>query len=396
MLDDGFAQGMLRVAFGGGEHGQQILRGGPRRRKDLRYDGRAGGQRPRLVEDDRTGLGERLQVCAVLDEGPRTCHARDRGEHGQRRARRDSTGPGHDDHRDGGRPVARHGERDGRAGQRQVDEVGGEPVGEPLHRGLRGLGPPYGLDDAPVGGVGSDPLGPDLQGADPVDRAGVDRLTGGDVDRQRLAGDAGLIDGGAPRRHGSVHRNPAARRDHDHIARPHLGQGEALRPIAPPDPHCLGQEGHEVGQGVPAAVFGEILEDLGGQHEGGDHQGRHPFADGAGRDDGDEHRQLHAHLPVAQILPRLGGDRPAADRQPHDGHRRPSPVRPGRGERRHGRAQPREEGSGRVRAVDPPPDGARILADVLPAVAGFARLGAVRDRLGVGCRHGKSSVCLST
>ena len=77
----------------------------------------------------------------------------------------------------------------------------------------------------------------------------------------------------------------------------------------------VGQERHEAGQGVTAPIHGQVLENLSGQHEQGDDQGGDPLADDGGRGDGQEHGQLHAHAPPAQVAPGLGDDRPAAHQQ---------------------------------------------------------------------------------
>ena len=77
----------------------------------------------------------------------------------------------------------------------------------------------------------------------------------------------------------------------------------------------VGQERHEAGQGVATSIHGQVLKDLGSQHEQGDDQGGDPLADDGGRGDGQEHGQLHAHVPPTQVAPGLGDDRPAPHQQ---------------------------------------------------------------------------------
>ena len=142
-------------------------------------------------------------------------------------------------------------------------------------------------------------------------------------------GDTGLVDVGPPGAHDAVDRHPAPGAQGDDLPRAHLVQGDLgyLVSVRPGHHPCgLRQKGHEVGQGVAPPVHRQVLEDLGAQGEDGHGQSRHPLTDRCRRDDGQEHRQLHAHAPLAQVSDRLDDERPAAHQQGRgpDGAHRPT------------------------------------------------------------------------
>ena len=348
---DRLAERVLAEQLGASGGGQQLVAGDARGEPQHR-DGRASrGERAGLVEDDGVDRRQVLQVHAALGEGAGARHAGHRGEDGQGSAGRDAAGPGDDDDRDGDAQVAGDQPGEHRAAQGDVDEVAGQPVGQPLRGGRVLLGGADRLDDAPVRGVGAHVLGLDLEHPELVHRAGVDPVSGGEFDGQRLPGDPRLVDTRTPRDDQAVDRDRTAGRHDDDLALVHLGQPHLGQAVGGAHLHLVGQEGHEIGQGVPASVHRQVLEDLGREDEHGDEQRRQPLTDGGGRDDRDEHRQLHAHPTATKVLDGFDDDRPAADDDADRGDQRQPGAGPVQAERQGDRAGQDEQGPGRVGPV---------------------------------------------
>ena len=294
-------------------------------------------------------------MCAIFHEGTGAGDASDGGENGERRPRGDAARAGDDHHGDRRFEIARDHIGDHRTAESEVDQPCGQTIGEALHRWVRRLRLTHRVDDAAVGRVGAHAFGAHLDRPDLVDRPGEDLAAGGEVDRPRFAGDTRLVRARPTRQDHPVDRDATARRHDDGVALLHVGERSSDRPIVGAHLHGVGQEAHEVGQGVAAAIHREVLEDFGSQHERSDHERRHPFADRGGGDDRDEHGQLHAHAPVSHVFPGLGGDRPASHRETHDRDDRYLRPRPGRAERdRHG-TRGDEEGADQIAAVDAAP-----------------------------------------
>src|SRR5207253_513562 len=76
-------------------------------------------------------------------------------------------------------------------------EDSGDPVGEPLHGRLPGLGVRDELGDLRERGVGADPLGFDEQPAAGIHGTPGHPVAGPDLDRNALAGQERLVDGRA-------------------------------------------------------------------------------------------------------------------------------------------------------------------------------------------------------
>ena len=243
LLQDGFRQGMLGRSLrnGGGFHDALRRHAGTRTHAaDL---GVAEGQGAGLVQHDGVHRAQRLQVEAALDDRPLAGGTANGPQDGQRRARRNAAGPGHDDDRDGGAHVTGDEERQHGTADGEVDQVPGQPVGGLLDRRTGLLGPLHRLDDLAEGGVPPDALGADLDDAGLVDGPGVDAAAGHLLDRQRLAGDRGLVHERVPGHHHAVHRDTSAGLDQHHVAHLDLGSADLLRAAATPDDRLLGQEG---------------------------------------------------------------------------------------------------------------------------------------------------------
>ena len=322
MLDHGLGQRVLRIGFRRRQQKQQFFFVDSGDSVDALNDGGSRRQRPRLVEDHGFDFGERLEVRAVFDERPAVCRPCDRGENGEGSSGGDSARPRHNDHGDSRRPVRGRDIGRCRSGERDVDEVGGESVGEPDDRGPRRLRLPDRFDDFAIRGFPSHPLGANFQRADQIDRSGENGVPASHVRRERLARNTRLVDGGFAGRHDAVHGDAPAGADDDDVPGLDVGQRDGNGALAFAYAHCLREEGHEIGQSVVPPLDGQVFENFGGQNEGGDDQGREPLADGRRGDDRNEHRQLHAHPGVSDIAPGFDCDRKTTCDKARDGRRR--------------------------------------------------------------------------
>ena len=145
-----------------------------------------------------------------------------------------------------------------------------DAVGEPLHRGLAGLG----LLDQPrhLGqlGVGADPGGPDDQPAAGVDGRADDRVAGADLDRHGLAGEHGGVDRGGALLDHAVGGDLLARADHEPVADGELLDRDPLLGAVAQHRDVLGAQLEQRAQRGAGAALGAGLEVAAGQDEHGD------------------------------------------------------------------------------------------------------------------------------
>ena len=69
----------------------------------------------------------------------------------------------------------------------------------------------------------------------------------------------------------------------------HLGNGQFLHGFAAPDQGCLGKQVQQILNGLPPAIDGQLLQDLGSQDEEENEKGGGELADGQGRRQRDGH-----------------------------------------------------------------------------------------------------------
>ncbi|MNN08783.1 hypothetical protein D3C81_1216470 [compost metagenome] len=166
-----------------------------------------------------------------------------------------------------------------------------------------------------------------------VDRAGVQRISHGLVDRHALARDRRLIQRGLAAQHAAIDRHALAGTQphhgaHGHVARRH-GQPGAVRLL---HGGLLGRHRHQPPHGVARAVQRGGLDALrqGEQHH--HHRRLGPLADQHGAGDGDAHQGVDIEIAVADGDPALAidaqtGHQHSGQRQ-HGGCVRQAPFEP--------------------------------------------------------------------
>ena len=137
------------------------------------------GERARLVEDHGLQAAEVLQHGAPLHEDSAADQETDARGDRRRRGQHQGAGAGHDQHGDAPRDIAGDPERDGRRHEHQGNEIAGIAVGQPLHRGLRGLGMFHQVNDPLQRRVVAQPLDGKFQRAVGIQRAGKDLVADG-------------------------------------------------------------------------------------------------------------------------------------------------------------------------------------------------------------------------
>ena len=123
-----------------------------------------------------------------------------------------------------------------------------------------------------------------------IDRTRQDAVPFTHGHRHRFAGDSGLINLGSSRLNESIHGNSIPWRDHDEVPHGEFSQSSVDDPVVASHPNRVREESHQVGESVTTALHGEVLEDLGDEHECGDHECGDPFTDRCRSSNGTQHR----------------------------------------------------------------------------------------------------------
>ena len=308
---------------------------------DIGDDRAAMGQRAGLVDGHQAHPARLLEVRAALDQDPSPGRPAEPGDDGDRGRDDERARTGEDEeHERPVEPVAEAAEvegdreRGGRDGDgehdRRVD--GGEAIDEALRRGPLGL---RGLDrvgDAieRAGAAGGGDPGVDRAVLD--DRAGEDEVTRHLLDRDALAGDRCLVDGGRPGDDHAVERDPLPRPHDDHRADGDVGGGDLDHAVGRSQAGGLGDERGQGADGVASALEAPRLDQLGEPEQPHDDRRLRPLPDRHRADDGDAHQQGHRQAASEQRPDALAeGVAPAEqDRGPgHDPHEDRLLVLPG-------------------------------------------------------------------
>ena len=257
-------RGVLERA-GQPEHLRGVLAGSDHGRDERHLAGR---HRAGLVQDDGVDLMGLLEDLGALDQDAElrapTGADHQRGRRGQsQRARAGDDQDGHGRGQRRSRALAAC-QPEGEGGQRDHDddrhEDAGDPVGQPLHGGLPGLGvldQPRHLGEL---GVGPDAGGAYDQPAARVDASADDGVPDGHVHRHGLAGQHRGVDSGGALLDSAVGRDLLARADDEAVTHGQFGHRD-------PDLGTGAQHGHvacaQVEQGAqrrPGVPLGAVLE----------------------------------------------------------------------------------------------------------------------------------------
>ncbi len=158
------------------------------------------------------------------------------------------------------------------------DDGGHEPAGDPVDQRLDGqLGALGRLDhthDLRQHGLRAHLLSPKAEGARGVDRAADDFGALDLLDRDRLAGQHGLIDIRAAGQHRTVDRNAFAGPDDDHVAGRDLIDRQFDFRSTPFDAGGLGLERHQTANGLAGLALRARFEPAADEDQGDDHRRR--------------------------------------------------------------------------------------------------------------------------
>ena len=227
--DDRLAEGMLGPGLERGREVQQLRRREPGGGHDGRDLGPAEGEGAGLVEDHGVDAPGGLERLAAAHEDPRLGPLprpdHDRGRRGEAHGARAGDDHDPDEGREGEREARLRAdqhpgdERQRRDHEDQRHEHLAHPVGEPLDRRLGALGALDQLDDPREGGLATHVRRAHHERARGVDRGADDLVAGRLGDRDRLAGEHGLVDGRGALDHDAVDRHLVARPDPQQVAR---------------------------------------------------------------------------------------------------------------------------------------------------------------------------------
>ena len=347
-----------------GEHvrGQLVGRGGQpehlggraaRRGGHFGHRGAPGGEGAGLVQHQRLGPAEVLQRAAAAHDHPAPRGARQPGDDRHRRGQQQRTRRG--DHQHGHRAFGRPARppRQPGQGERQRQEPGGEPVGQPDHRRALRARLADQRDDPGVGALRGRHRAAHLDRAARVQRAAAHRLPDRALDQLGLAGQRRLVQHRRTRLDQPVHRQHLARAD-DHeipdgdLVDRHLGDDVA-------DPPARGarrpfQQRPQIPRGAP--LRGGVQRPAGRQHHR-DQRTRQVLAHRQRAEQGEDGDQVDAERP-----PQQRRHHPARRRDDRgDGRRSPQrvgpPARPG--QPRHAACRQQRHRRHEQRGLEPPP-----------------------------------------
>ena len=319
--NDCLAQRMFRTQLGGSRCCDEFIGIDTRRGQNLLHLRAAKRQGAGLIEHDRIDPAQCFQVDAALDDGTETRRTANTAENGKGRSGRDAAGACNNDHRDR-RPDVRGNEIGERCrSEREIDEIAGQAVGEPLNRRARPFGALNRLDDLAVARIAADAFGLNLQRPGLVDRTGVNMTAGELLGRHGFTGDTGFVGKGMAREHLAVYRNASAWGDQDGVTDgKFLGRNRTDRTRAP-HRDLSRQEFEQIADRPASASHRHSLEDLRHQHEKCNDQRRKELTDCGGSHDRNRHRQLHRHAALEDVLERFLQDRPATDQEAGDANK---------------------------------------------------------------------------
>ncbi len=300
--------GHRQLALGGrGDHrlAQGVLGGRLRRRRqahelvgvaqglDLAHRGSTFGEGAGLVQRDVGHRAEGLERLAGAHDDALVGRPAGGPDDGQGRGDAYGAGVAHDEHAQAGEDRPLHvgtgaedlgADRPAQGGQGGHDQHGGRvdpqhPVDQVQDPGLEGPGVLDVAHDLGQEALGSDCRDADQQRPRAVDRTANDRIALGALDRDRLAGDHGLVDGRAATGHVAVNRDALTGAHSHQIAQCHLGDRDLDLLVAPAHPGGVGLEVQQALDRLGAAGLdqqGEPLREdvvVGDQHGHGEERG---------------------------------------------------------------------------------------------------------------------------
>ena len=280
-------------------------------RGDLGELGRAGRERPGLVEQQDASAGERLERAAALHDDPALGRSRDARDDRDRRGQDQRTWRRYDEHRERAHRIAADGPREPRDPERDRDEDHGVPVGQADERRLLPLSLLDQPDDAGVrASVGARDRA-QVERRTGVDRARTDLLALAPFDGPGLAGKRRLVEHPDARDEEPVDRHDLAVLHEQQVARSHLPDRHRRERALPVPVRAAGRALEQRGEFPVRASVGEVLEGAPRREHERDHGAGQVLLErerAAHREDGD---QVNAGVTVqdaAQDLPADGDD----------------------------------------------------------------------------------------
>ena len=167
--NDGLAERMLGAQLGGGSRVQYFIRAHTLGGNDALNFRTPEGESAGLVDNHHIDPPKGFKMHAAFHDRAQTRATADSAQDGQRRSGGYAARAGDDDHRDRGDDIAGDQVSERRCAEGEVDEISGQPVGQPLYRRARAFGAFDSLDNLAITRVAADPLGADFESARLVD-----------------------------------------------------------------------------------------------------------------------------------------------------------------------------------------------------------------------------------
>ncbi len=300
-----------------------------RRREHVDHGRSTGGDRARLVEDERLGCPQLFEHRSALHHDAPSCRPRQPGDERHwcgedQRARR-----GHDEHVHG--PHQLPGDEPRGAGEAQAGSEEGQcpPIGQTDEAGARGAGLLDQTDEAGVGRIRGVGRGPQVERAPCVHPPAADEVTDQPLDWPRFARQRALVDHGRGVRDHPVDGDHLAVGHHQQVTDPDLREVHRLELTAVVEVGGPWRSVRERPQLPVGATLRPRLErPTGGEHQGDDRSGQ-VLAHHKCPDECQQGDHVDAHATLASGADHQEGASEDAEHRGPGPHRRRRPRGPG-------------------------------------------------------------------
>ena len=277
--------------------------------------GNSEGKGAGFVQYNCVDPAELFEIKPALRNDAAPGCATDSSQDRQRRSRRNATRTRDDDHRDSRSDIARNDEREHRRAKREIHKPSREAVRNALDRRAGFFRLLHDLDDFAECCVAPDFLDGHFENAILVDRAGEDFALLHLFNRQRLAGDRGLIYETVTFANDAVGRNTFTGPNDDRLAGDNVACTQLAFLAVASHPHLARQGVDQVLDRPSPTANGIAFDELGKEHKKRDHQRGQKLPNTKRCEERDRHRQFHRHAALAQVLPRLFENGESADKR---------------------------------------------------------------------------------
>ena len=290
---------------------QKRLLGNAFRRPDRGDGERAGCDRAGLVEHDRIGFRQRLEILAALNEHADLRFCADTREEAERHGNHERAGAGGDEHRQRAvQPDRKRAEAQKRRQYRHEDRehkddrrVNARKAGDELLRvALARRGFLDHAQNAARGRIFKRARDAEHEPCAAVHAAGKHAVARRDLHRHALAGQRRVVDVGAALGDHAVERDALIRVDSDHFVHRNRGRRNDLLGAAAEHARGIGPHLRQRSDAAAGAAFGDLLRTLAEVEQDRDGRRLAELAEAERHDDRDRHQHVLGEIQLDEVL----------------------------------------------------------------------------------------------